>query len=191
MGREHQLRACNSAIPLGRPLPLPAMEPIIRKATSDDLARINEIYNDYIVDNHTSFDTDPWTLSERREWFTKYQEDDVGRYQVLVLQAGGRVVGFASSSPFRPKAAYDTSVETTIVLEQAATGQGHGQPLMEALVGQLAASGVHRAYALIALPNEPSIKLHARVGYQSVGTLDEVGHKLDQFHSVHIMELRF
>lgn len=191
MGREHQLRACNSAIPLGWPLPLPAMEPIIRKATSDDLVRINEIYNDYIVGNHTSFDTDPWTLSERQEWFTKYQEDGAGRYRVFVLQAGGRVIGFASSSPFRHKAAYDTSVETTIVLEQAATGQGHGQPLMEALVRQLAASGVHRAYALIALPNEPSIKLHARVGYQSVGTLDEVGHKLDRFHSVHIMELRF
>jgi phosphinothricin acetyltransferase len=166
------------------------MEPIIRKATRQDLARLNEIYNEYIVDSHTSFDTDPWTLSERLDWFAKYETDGAGCYRVLVSQVGGRVIGFASSSPFRHKAAYDTSVETTIVLEQAATGQRHGQPLMEALIGQLAASGVHRAYALIALPNEPSIKLHARVGYQPVGTLDEVGHKLDQFHSVHIMELR-
>ena len=70
-------------------------------------------------------------------------------------------------------------------------GEGLGGILLGDLLTRLAAAEVHRAYALIALPNEPSVKLHARLGYRDVGTLDEVGHKLGTFHSVHIMERRF
>lgn len=164
------------------------MEPTVRPATRNDLGPINEIYNEYIVDSHTSFDTEPWTIEQRVDWFEKY-EAGVTRYQVLVLEIADQIVGFASSRPFRHKAAYDSSVETTIVLASDATGRGLGRMLLEELVERLAAAGVHRAYALIALPNAPSIKLHRLVGYRAVGTLDEVGHKLDQFHSVHIMEL--
>jgi phosphinothricin acetyltransferase len=166
------------------------MEPTIREATSDDLDEINTIYNSYIVDSHTSFDTDPWTSTQRREWFAKY-ERGAGRYRVLVLEQAGQVVGFASSGPFRDKAAYDTSVETTIVLGESATGKGWGNELFAALLDLLAFSGVHRAYALIALPNEPSIRVHERHGYVSIGTMNEVGHKLGAFHSVHLMERKF
>jgi phosphinothricin acetyltransferase len=162
----------------------------VRPADADDLERINDIYNAYIVDSHTSFDIEPWTLAERRRWYAKYERDEP-RLQLLVLEVDTMVVGFASSSPFRDKKAYDTSVETTIVLDENATGRGWGGPLMKALLERLAAAGVHRAYALIALPNELSVRLHERLGYTSLGTMDEVGHKLDQFHSVHIMERRF
>lgn len=166
------------------------MEPIVRAAVDADLEQINEIYNSYIIDSHTSFDTEPWTIQQRREWFDKYRSG-TGRYRVLVLQLDGDVVGLAASSPFKDRNAYDTSVETTIVLEAGSTGRGWGIDLFTELIEQLRSCGVHRAYALIALPNDPSIKLHARMGYKPVGTLNEVGHKLDRFHSVHIMELRF
>ena len=166
------------------------MKPVARPAIRSDLGRISEIYNAYIVDSHTSFDTEPWTLEQRRAWFAKYERAE-GPYFVVVLDDGENVIGFASSSPFRPKAAYDTSVETTVVLDEGATGRGLGSILLGDLLTRLAAAEVHRAYALIALPNEPSVKLHARLGYTDVGTLDEVGHKLGQFHSVHIMERRF
>ena len=163
------------------------MEPLIRSATKDDLVRINEIYNAYIVDRHTSFDTEPWTLEQRAQWYEKYEAPS--RYDLIVLEVEGKVMGFASSSPFRPKAAYDSSVETTIVLDEAIVGQGMGRPLLSELVGRLAAKHVHRAYAIIALPNDLSVLLHAKLGYRNVGVLDEVGHKLGRFHSVRIMEL--
>jgi len=164
------------------------MEATTRPAAEDDLERINEIYNYYIVDRHTSFDAEPWTLEERRQWFAKYQEP--GRYHALVMEVDGRVVGFASTSPFRPKSAYDTSVETTIVLEERATGRALGRPLLEDLLRRAAAAGAHRAYALIALPNDPAVAFHAGMGFVQVGVLDEVGHKLGRFNSVQIMESR-
>lgn len=165
------------------------MTPRIRHATESDLGRINEIYNAYIVGRHTSFDMVPWPMTARREWFAKYAT--TGRYQVLVIEVGGEVVGFAASSRFRDKAAYDTSVETTVVLDEAHLGRGWGRRLLEALLTRLREEDIHRAYALIALPNQPSVDLHESLGYRSVGVLDEVGHKLDAFHSVEIMEMRF
>ena len=162
------------------------MDVAIRHATKADLGAINAIYNSYIVGRHTSFDLEPWSSAERVEWFAKYA--DTGRYQVLVAATPDGVVGFASSSPFRDKAGYDTSVETTIVLEEAALGRGLGRRLLAALLERLAVEPIHRAYALIALPNEASIRLHESFAYRTVGTLDEVGHKLDDYHSVLIME---
>lgn len=76
------------------------MDHEVRTATEHDLERINEIYNSYIVGTHTSFDTEPWSLDARTVWFEKYRQPG-GRHQLLVAIADERVVGFASSSPFR------------------------------------------------------------------------------------------
>jgi phosphinothricin acetyltransferase len=165
------------------------MNTIVRPAAEDDLVRINEIYNSYIVDRHVSFDTEPWTLEDREQWFARHREP--GPHQALVVQVDSRVLGFASSGPFRSKAAYDTSVETTVVLDELETGKGLGGLLLKALLKSLSAAAVHRAYALIALPNDASVALHSRLGYLSVGVLDGVGHKLGEYHSVQIMEFRF
>jgi phosphinothricin acetyltransferase len=165
------------------------MEPRIRAATDDDLGRINSIYNAYIVGRHTSFDLEPWTIEERTAWFEKYRAH--GRYRALVMEIDRVVVGFASSSPFRPKKAYETSVETTIVFDENFVGRGLGKILLPALIDELAGFDIHRAYALIALPNEPSVSLHAANGYQEVGVLDDVGYKLGAYHSVLIMERGF
>ena len=101
------------------------------------------------------------------------------------------VSGFAASSPFRDKVAYETSVETTIVLDDGVVGRGLGRPLLSKLIDELATTDVHRAYALIALPNDPSVAIHLALGYREVGTLDEVGRKLGRYHSVMIMERSF
>ena len=164
------------------------MEPTIRNATADDLRAINDIYNGYIVGKHTSFDTEPWTLTERTAWFAKYRTPS--RFELVVLELDEGVRGFASSSPFREKAAYDTSVETTVVLAESVVGRGFGKLLLGEVVGRLKSrTDLHRAYALIALPNDPSVRLHAELGYRTVGVLEEVGYKLGRFHSVQLMEL--
>ena len=164
------------------------MKPTIRDATVDDLGAINDIYNTYIVDNHTSFDTEPWTMDERTAWFARYRPPS--RHQLVVLEVDGDVKGFASSSPFRSKAAYDSSVETTVVLDESVLGRGFGRLLLETVIDRLKLQpDLHRAYALIALPNEPSIRLHLDLGYRTVGVLDEVGYKLSRYHSVQIVEL--
>jgi phosphinothricin acetyltransferase len=164
------------------------MQPTIRNATAADLSAINDIYNSYIIGRNTSFDTAPWTIAERTAWYAKYRPPS--RFELIVVEVEGHVRGFASSGPFRSKAAYDSSVETTVVLDEAVTGRGFGRLLLGEIIARLESrSELHRAYALIALPNDPSVGLHLELGYRTVGVLDEVGYKLGRFHSVQMMEL--
>jgi phosphinothricin acetyltransferase len=165
------------------------MDVAIRPAVRADLERVNEIYNGYIIDSHVSFDLEPWSLDRREAWWMRYA-DDVGPYRVLVAEVDGRVVGAAYSSPYRPKAAYRTSVETTVVIDPALVRRGLGRRLLTFLIDLLREAGAHRAYAVVALPNEASIRLHEALGYRRVGTFDEVGHKLGRYWSTMILEKR-
>jgi phosphinothricin acetyltransferase len=103
---------------------------------------------------------------------------------VAQLAEGGPVVGYATSSPYRPKAAYSTSVETSIYLAPDAGGRGIGSLLYTALFHALAGEDVHRAYAGVTLPNEASIRIHERFGFRKVGVYQEVGRKFGAYHDV-------
>jgi phosphinothricin acetyltransferase len=156
-------------------------EVIIRPATLSDLEAVNRIYNHYIERTAITFDLEPWPLEKRAEWFTHY--GTTGQHRCLVAELDGDVAGYAT-----PKAAYATSVETSVYPVPAQTGRGLGSRLYQALFDSLAWEDVHRAYAIIALPNPASIQLHLRFGFRSVGVLSEVGHKFGQWHSTEWFE---
>jgi phosphinothricin acetyltransferase len=160
-------------------------EPTIRDATSGDVPAVNAIYNSYIVDSHVSFDTEPWSDEQRASWLAARIEHG---YPVLVAVDDGVVVGAAWSGPWRDKAAYRMTVESTIVLAEGATGRGIGTSLYGALLDRLRSAGFLVAIAIIALPNDASIALHARLGFREVGVLDGVGVKGQRRHSTLIME---
>ena len=157
----------------------------VRGAVVGDVPTMNRIYNEYIVDSHVSFDTEPWTDGERRSWFLQRSESG---YPVLVAELDGTVIGAAWSGPWRDKAAYRGSVETTGVLDPGECGAGIGTELLTALLDELAASGYHVAISIIALPNDASIALHRKLGYREVGVLHGVGAKDGAFHDTMIME---
>jgi phosphinothricin acetyltransferase len=157
---------------------------MIRDATSADLSRINELYNTTIVENHVSFDVEPWDLDKRRRWWASRGPELV----CLVAEVEGEVVGVAFSGWWRDKEAYRTSMETTIVLSEHVHGRGLGQELLGALAERLHDEGVHRAVAIIALPNEASVALHRKLGYREVGTLTEIGSKLGRYWDTMLME---
>jgi phosphinothricin acetyltransferase len=164
-------------------------EPRIRRATADDLDDITRIYDRYIVDSHVSFDTEPWSRQRRLDWWEDHQGHP--RLVVLVADVDGAVAGAAYSSWYRPKAGYERSVETSVVLDPAVVGNGVGTRLYRALLDELEAAGTHRAYAVVALPNDASVALHHRLGFRDVGTEDECGWKLDRYWSTLTLEKRF
>ncbi|MFG2224043.1 GNAT family N-acetyltransferase [Streptomyces sp. NPDC048644] len=98
--------------------------------------------------------------------------------------ARGALLGYATSSPFRPKAAYATSVEVTVYCAPHAAGRGIGTLLYRALFAALADEDVHRAYAGIAQPNAASTRLHTRFGFRHIGTYTEVGRKFGRYWDV-------
>ncbi len=95
------------------------------------------------------------------------------------------MIGYASSTRFKEKAAYARSVETTIYLDPDWTGKGIGARLYAKLLDALEAEPkVHRAYGGVALPNPASIALHEALGFEKVATYHEVGYKFDRYYDV-------
>lgn len=154
----------------------------VRPAGEADLSGINDLYNEYVRTAHFTFDVEPMTIEARREWFTHYGES--GRHRVFVAVDGERVIGYSCSSRYRVKAAYETSVETSIYLVPEATGSGIGTRLYSALFEALEGEDVHRAYAGISLPNPASIALHERFGFKKAGHYSEQGRKFGRYWDV-------
>ena len=154
----------------------------VRAATVDDLAAINDVYNHYVKAAHVTFDVEPISIEARRDWWA--QHGTRGRYRVVVAVSNEAVVGFASSSRFRPKPAYQTSVETSIYLAHDMVARGVGSRLYEELFKLLETEDVHRAYAGIALPNPGSIALHERFGFRRVAHFSEQGRKFGKYWDV-------
>ena len=160
------------------------MSELIRPATRDDAEAMNTLYNPLIVDNYVSFAYEPFTLESRLAWWDARAPE----LPTLVLEVDRAVVGMSFASRFRPKEAYNSSPETTIVLDEAVHGRGWGTRLLGALVDELAERGFHRAEALISLPNDASVALHTKLGYRIVGTMTEVGFKMDRYWDAILME---
>ncbi|MCL1601614.1 MAG: N-acetyltransferase family protein [Actinomycetia bacterium] len=159
---------------------------VIRRAIEADIPEMNAIYNEYIVDSHVSFDIEPWSDEKRLAWF---REGVVAGFPILVACEGDTVVGASWAGPWQPKKAYRPSVETTVVLAPGSEGHGLGTELYSRLLDALRTEGFHRAFAIIALPNDPSIALHRNLGFTKIGVLDEAGFKDGVYHSTLLMQL--
>jgi phosphinothricin acetyltransferase len=160
---------------------------LVRSATERDLQGLTEIYNHYVRHSHATFDDQPFTVEQRRSWLAHYADN--GPYRLLVGEGDdGTLLGYASSSAFRPKPCYRSTVETTVYLHPYHVGRGYGSRLYQALFEELAGEDVHRACAAIALPNDASLALHRRLGFVPVGTFTEVGAKHGRYIDVAWLE---
>ncbi len=169
----------------------PQTNPInIRPGLIADINQITEIYNHYITKTHFTFDTKPFTTQQRIEnWFTQFSP--TGRYQVFVATTSDEILGYATSTKFKPKPAYETSVDFTVYLtpnNPKTHHQGIGTKLYQTLINALQNADVHRAYAGVALPNDPSLQFHKKMGFTEIGTYREVGRKFNQYHDVTWLE---
>jgi phosphinothricin acetyltransferase len=160
----------------------------VRPGVESDLDALTELYNHYVRETPITFDTVPFSPEERRPWLLSHPEDGPYRLKVAVdgtLQGNSqRILGYATSSPYRTKPAYSTSVEVTVYLAPDVGGRGIGTLLYKALFESLADEDVHRAYAGIAQPNEASTRLHERFGFRYIGVHREVGRKFGRYWDV-------
>ncbi len=154
---------------------LPVSDVVVRAGVSADAAGINAIYNHFVRETAITFDVEPWDESRRRTWINENFADPP--WFLRVAECRGELVGFAYNGRFRPRAAYDSSTEVTVYTQPEVAPRGTASRLYDALFDAIAGTDLHRAYAIIALPNPASIALHLKFGFRHVGTLGEVGTK--------------
>ncbi|WP_431945530.1 N-acetyltransferase family protein [Actinacidiphila sp. bgisy167] len=159
----------------------------VRTGVEGDLQALTDLCNHYIRETATTFDLEPLSPEQRRPWLLSHPED--GPHRLLVAcgkkpDGSNGLLGYATSSPFRPKAAYSTSVETSVYCAPDAGGRGVGTLLYAALFEALRGEDLHRAYAGITQPNEASVRLHTRFGFRPLGVHREVGRKFGRYWDV-------
>jgi phosphinothricin acetyltransferase len=154
----------------------------IRPAAKSDLPRIVEIYNHYVINTPVTFDVEPYTVERRTPWFDQFSA--TGRHRLLVAEENSLVVGYAGTARFRPKAAYETTVETTVYCAPDMPGRGIGSRLYSALFGAIANEDIRRIVAGYTLPNPASAAFHEKFGFKPVGVFTENGRKFGKYWDV-------
>jgi len=161
--------------------------PTIRDCTDADVPRICDIYNHYIRETVVTFEETPLAVAEMARRIAEVRK----RFPWLVIESEGVVAGYAYASLWKTRSAYRFAVESTIYLAADALNRGLGTPLYSALLETLPQRDAHRVLGCIALPNEPSVALHEKLGFKKIGIFDQVGWKFGRWVDVGYWELAF
>lgn len=154
---------------------------IVRSASEADAEAIARIYNYYIHNTVITFEEEPVSVQTMATRVAEVQDLSL---PWLVAEVENGVVGYACANRWKVKSAYRYSVETTVYLKHGCQGRGIGTTLYSALLPILRTRGIHVAIGGAALPNEASVALHEKLGFEPVGTFRKVGFKHDRWVDV-------
>ncbi len=150
-----------------------------------DVDAITGIYNDYVLNSTATFETTPIDKKEMQERISQFST----HYPYLVYEVNGEVAGFCYAHPWKMKAAYQPTLETTVYLSPQYIGQGIGRQLMQQLIQVCKNRGYRALIACITEDNERSIAFHQALGFKQVSHFEHVGMKFGHWIGVKDYEL--
>lgn len=153
----------------------------VRPADEADLPAITDLFNALIPVDATAWRDHLADPDEMAAWWARQAE---AAHPVLVAEADGRVVGYATWTGFRGGdrfPGYRRTVEHTIHVDADQHGRGVGRALLEALVEEARRRGVHVVVGAIDSANTGSLAFHRALGFTEVGRMPEVGRKFDRW----------
>ena len=133
-----------------------------RTATSRDAEAIARIYNEGIEDRVATFETRLRSPAEIEKWF-----DEV--HPIVVVEDGGEVLAFASTSTYRPRECYVGVAECSVYVARNARGRGAGKASLAALFEEARKAGFHKLVSRIFRENMRSLRMIDRLGFRQVG----------------------
>lgn len=158
----------------------------VRPVAAADAEAIARIYNYYVLNTVITFEEVPVSAEDMTARIAETQRLSL---PWLVAEAEGAIVGYAYARKWRPRSAYRYSVETTIYLAHGHEGRGIGRSLYAALLPLVKERGMHVAIGGVALPNDASIALHEKLGFERVAVFRQVGFKHDRWVDVAYWQL--
>ena len=156
------------------------MSAAIRPVDEADAEQILTIYGPIVTHSAISFEVAPPTVDEMRARISS----TLARLPWLVCSEAEDLLGYAYASQHRQRAAYQWSVDVSVYVRAEAQRRGIGRTLYGSLFEILRSQGYYNAFAGITVPNEASIELHRRLGFEPVGVYRRVGYKLGRWHDV-------
>lgn len=165
----------------------------LRIASQNDSEALLDIYAPYVRDTAITFEYDVPSETEFRRRISTTLE----KHPFIVVERDGALLGYAYTSPFGSRAAYDWTAKTSIYLKTGCTKRGLGKKLYAALESVSKAQRIAALYACIAWSEteddrltDNSIRFHERMGYTPCGTFRDCGFKFGGWYGVVWMEKR-
>lgn len=158
---------------------------MIRRVQISDAQTLLDIYNYYVLKTVVTFDLDALSLVA----FTEKIKNIIVAYPFIVFEENNEILGFAYGSKFRPKPAYNQTVESTVYVKQGVHRKQIGSKLYTELLSLLKQDNHHIVLGVITLPNEASVKLHEKFGFEQVAHLKEAGLKFGKWQDVGFWQL--
>lgn len=156
-----------------------------RLAEPRDAESTRAIYNLEVLESTVTFDLVPRSLEEQARWI---DEHSGGHPAIVAVDDHDTVLGFASLSPFKARAAYAPTVEDSIYVHRDGRGQGIGELLLREILTLGTNHGFHSVMARIVGGHDASIALHRKCGFQEIGREREVGRKFSRWLDVVLMQ---
>jgi phosphinothricin acetyltransferase len=158
----------------------------IRACTVADLDGVQAIYAHHVRTGFGTFEEEPPSVAEMRQRFEALVAHD---FPFLVAVIDGRLAGYAYAGPFRPRAAYRHTCETSVYVAADAQRQGVGRELMLRVIGECQRLGKRQMLAVIGdSANAASIGLHTALGFEPVGVFKNIGYKFGRWVNVVLMQ---
>ena len=153
---------------------------VIRLAKACDAGEMLGIYAPYVSDTAISFETEVPAVED----FSRRIENTSEKYPWLVYLIDDAIVGYAYASQHRGRNAYRYDVEVSIYVLPEYQGVGVAYKLYDRLFALLDKLRYINAYAVIALPNDKSIRFHKKFEFTLIGIHHKTGYKFGKWHDV-------
>ncbi len=153
----------------------------IRLAAIADAGAFARIYNFYVGETIVTFEEEPVTDADMAD---RLEEVRKAALPWLAAEHGGQVVGYACATKWKSRRGYRFSAEVSVYLDHDRGGRGIGSLLYARLLEILQGQGYHAAMGGVALPNEASVALHEKFGFEKVAHFRDVGFKFGQWIDV-------
>jgi phosphinothricin acetyltransferase len=110
-------------------------------------------------------------------------------FPYFVDMEDGEMAGYCYAHPWKERAAYQYTLETTVYISPKYQHRGIGSKLMKRLIAECRSQGFHSLIACITAGNKASNALHEKLGFRQVSEFKEVGMKFDRWLDVVDYEL--
>ena len=164
------------------------VEIVVRSVAASDAAAVARIYNHYVSESIITFEE---AVVSNEEMGARIGAIRAASLPWLVASRGADVAGYAYASRWKERSGYRFSVEVTVYVDPSCQGMGIGSTLYSALLPALKSAGFHAAMGGIALPNDASVRLHEKFGFQKVAHFKESGFKFGRWIDVGYWQLVF
>ena len=163
----------------------------IRSVQLSDASSLVEIYRYYVEKTAITFEYDVPSVTEFENRIKSITE----KYPYLVVEKDDEIIGYAYTSSFHVRKAYEWSAEMSIYLSDKAKGLGLGRKLYEILEDISKKQGITNLYACIGAPEvedeyltNNSIHFHEHMGYKLIGRFTKCGYKFHRWYDMVWME---